>query len=97
FSRDWSSDVCSSDLHEAERWATPCYEWLAARDDVLPDRVGVIGISLGGYFAPRAAAFEPRFAAGVSWGANHNWAEVQRRRLQREIGRASWREGVRRR
>ncbi|MFO7286768.1 MAG: prolyl oligopeptidase family serine peptidase [Gammaproteobacteria bacterium] len=70
--------------HEAERWATPCYEWLAARDDVLPDRVGVIGISLGGYFAPRAAAFEPRFAAGVSWGANHNWAEVQRRRLQRE-------------
>lgn len=70
--------------HESERWATPCYEWLAARDDVLPERIGAAGISLGGYFAPRAVAFEPRFAAGAAWGANHNWAEVQQRRLQRE-------------
>ena len=29
-------------------------------------------------------AFEPRFAAGAVWGANHNWAEVQQRRLKRE-------------
>jgi esterase/lipase len=42
------------------------------------------GISLGGHFAPRAVAFEPRFAAGAVWGANHNWAEVQQRRLKRE-------------
>ena len=35
------------------------------------------GISLGGHFAPRAVAFEPRFASGAVWGANHNWAEVQ--------------------
>jgi len=29
-------------------------------------------------------AFEPRFASGACWGANHNWAEVQQKRLKRE-------------
>jgi len=70
--------------HETERWATPIYEWLAARPDVDRARVGMAGISLGGYFVPRAVAFEPRFAAGAVWGANHDWAEVQRKRLRRE-------------
>lgn len=70
--------------HESERWATPCYEWLAARDDVDAARVGMAGISLGGYFTPRAVAFEPRFASGAVWGGNHNWAQVQQMRLRRE-------------
>jgi dienelactone hydrolase len=70
--------------HQSERWATPCYEWLAARDDVDAARVGMTGISLGGYFTPRAVAFEPRFASGAVWGGNHNWAEVQQMRLRRE-------------
>jgi pimeloyl-ACP methyl ester carboxylesterase len=42
------------------------------------------GISLGGFYAPRAVAFEPRLASGAVWGANHNWAEVQHKRLRRE-------------
>jgi pimeloyl-ACP methyl ester carboxylesterase len=70
--------------HESEHWASPCYEWLAARGDVDAKRIGMVGISLGGYFTPRALAFEPRFASGAVWGANHNWAEVQRKRLKRE-------------
>jgi dipeptidyl aminopeptidase/acylaminoacyl peptidase len=68
----------------SERWATPCYEWLAARADVDADRIGMTGISLGGYFTPRALAFEPRFASGAVWGANHDWHEVQLKRLLRE-------------
>ena len=32
-------------------------------DDVDPKRLGMTGISLGGYYAPRAVAFEPRFAS----------------------------------
>jgi pimeloyl-ACP methyl ester carboxylesterase len=68
----------------SEQWATPCYEWLANRPDVDAARVGVVGISLGGHYAPRALAFEPRFASGAVWGANHNWAEVQQQRLKRE-------------
>jgi dipeptidyl aminopeptidase/acylaminoacyl peptidase len=70
--------------HESERWATACYEWLAARDDIDAKRIGMAGISLGGYFTPRAMAFEPRFASGAVWGANHDWHEVQHKRLLRE-------------
>jgi len=68
----------------SEQWATPCYEWIAGRADMDPARVGIVGISLGGHFAPRALAFESRFASGAVWGANHNWAEVQQNRLRRE-------------
>jgi len=57
---------------EAERWATPVLEYLQARADTDPARIGITGVSLGGYYAPRAAAFEPRFALGAVWGANNN-------------------------
>ncbi len=68
----------------SERWATPLLEHLAARPDVDPGRIGIVGVSLGGYYAPRAMAFEPRFALGAVWGANHDWGEVQHKRLARE-------------
>jgi dienelactone hydrolase len=68
----------------SESWASKAVDWLETQDDVDPKRIGMSGISLGGHFAPRAVAYEPRFAAGAVWGANHNWAEVQQRRLQRE-------------
>ena len=68
----------------SEHWASKAVDWLVARNDVDARRIGMTGISLGGHFAPRAVAFEPRFAAGAVWGANHNWAEVQQRRLKRE-------------
>ncbi|MTH79601.1 alpha/beta hydrolase family protein [Paracoccus aestuariivivens] len=69
---------------DSEKWGTPVYEWLAARPEVDPTRIGITGISLGGYYAPRVCAHEPRFASGAVWGANHNWAEVQQKRLKRE-------------
>ena len=68
----------------SEKWASPCYDWLAAHPEVDADRIGIAGISLGGHFVGRAAAFEPRFASAAVWGANHNWAEVQKKRLNRE-------------
>jgi pimeloyl-ACP methyl ester carboxylesterase len=39
---------------------------LLRRDSVDPDRIGLVGISLGGYFASRAAAYEPRVKALVA-------------------------------
>ncbi|MCA0871514.1 alpha/beta hydrolase [Seohaeicola saemankumensis] len=69
---------------ESERWGTPVFDWLAAQDGVDPARIGVTGISLGGYYAPRVCANETRFASGAVWGANHNWTEVQKKRLKRE-------------
>lgn len=70
--------------YDAEAWGTPVYEWVAARPDVDAKRVGISGISLGGYYVPRVVANEPRYASGAVWGANHNWAEVQIRRMNRE-------------
>jgi dipeptidyl aminopeptidase/acylaminoacyl peptidase len=68
----------------SESWASRAVDWLETQDDVDPARIGMTGISLGGHFAPRAVAYEPRFASGAVWGANHDWAEVQQKRLNRE-------------
>jgi fermentation-respiration switch protein FrsA (DUF1100 family) len=67
-----------------EAWAAACVDYLTAREDVDPAAIGLVGWSLGGYYAPRAAAFEKRLALVVAWGANHDWGAVQRRRLERE-------------
>ena len=69
---------------DTEAWAASCVDYLLTRSDVDPARIGLAGWSLGGYYAPRAAAFEKRLALVVAWGANHNWGAVQRRRLERE-------------
>lgn len=69
---------------QSERWGAACLDYLQTRDDVDVSRAGVLGWSLGGYYAPRAAAFEPRFALCVAWGANPRWGALQRRRAERE-------------
>jgi dienelactone hydrolase len=68
----------------SESWASKAVDWLEQQADVDPARIGMTGISLGGHFAPRAVAYEPRFASGAVWGANHNWREVQDKRMARE-------------
>jgi dienelactone hydrolase len=70
--------------HDSEHWASRIVDWLEQRDDVDAGRIGMEGVSLGGYYCPRAVAFEPRFACGVVWGANHDWRDVQKKRLARE-------------
>lgn len=70
--------------YDAEHWASAIVDWLETRHDIDDKRIGCEGVSLGGYYCPRAVAFEPRFACGVVWGANHDWRDVQQRRLERE-------------
>jgi dienelactone hydrolase len=53
----------------SEEWASAALDHLATRGDIDMARVGVAAMSLGGYFAPRAAAFEKRLACCVAWGA----------------------------
>ena len=69
---------------DTEVWAGAAVDWLENRDDVDAARIGIVGWSLGGYYSPRAAAFEKRLALCVAWGANHDWGAVQRRRKERE-------------
>ncbi len=48
---------------------------LAGRNDLDLERVGAAGVSLGGYYAPRAAAFELRIKAAVAIGGPYNFGE----------------------
>ncbi len=57
-----------------------CVDYLQGRPDVLGDRIGVMGVSLGGYYAPRAAAFEPRLRCCVAWGAIWDYGATWERR-----------------
>lgn len=70
--------------YDSEHWASPVVDWLEQHPDVDNSRIGMEGVSLGGYYCPRAVANEPRLALGVCWGANHDWRDVQRRRLDKE-------------
>jgi dienelactone hydrolase len=57
--------------HDYEVPGTAAYEFVAKRPDVDPGKVVVMGYSFGGYYAPRVAAFERRYAACVCLGALH--------------------------
>jgi len=54
---------------DTEKAASACVDYLEKRPDVDPARIGMMAVSLGGYYAPRAAAFEKRFKCCVAWGA----------------------------
>jgi dienelactone hydrolase len=71
-------------VYDTERWASVAVNWLERQVEIDPKRIGIGGISLGGYYAPRAVANEPRLACGFVWGANHDWGEVQEARRRNE-------------
>jgi dipeptidyl aminopeptidase/acylaminoacyl peptidase len=48
--------------------------YLESRLDVNAKRVGLMGVSLGGYYAPRAAAFEPRLKASIANCGGYNFS-----------------------
>ncbi len=62
--------------HDYEAVVGEVINWLAGRDDVDQGRIGVWGISLGGYYAPRSAAFDKRIKACISNCGPYNWGEL---------------------
>ena len=64
-----------SSLRFKQMFSRPDYEvpvravldHLEQRDDVDSNHIGLTGVSFGGYYAPRAAAFEPRIKAVAAW------------------------------
>jgi len=66
---------------DTERSASACVDYLETRSDVDPNRIGIMALSLGGYYAPRAAAFEPRFKCCVAWGAIFDYGHAVQGRL----------------
>jgi pimeloyl-ACP methyl ester carboxylesterase len=69
-------------IAETEKYGSAAYDYLATRKEVDPKRIGVMAISLGGYYAPRAASLEPRFAACVAWGAQWDYYDTWKRRFE---------------
>jgi Prolyl oligopeptidase family len=49
-----------------EKVITPVVDYALARPEVDPKRIAIQGISQGGYWVPRAVAFEKRIAAAVA-------------------------------
>jgi dipeptidyl aminopeptidase/acylaminoacyl peptidase len=67
--------------HDYEVAGTAALEYVAGRPDVDPARVGVMAVSLGGYYAPRCASMEPRFKACIAWGAIWDYHATWKRRI----------------
>jgi dienelactone hydrolase len=68
--------------HDYEVVAAAGIEYLSGRRDVDADRIGIVGTSLGGYYASRAASREPRLTACVAWGAIWDYHADWTRRLR---------------
>lgn len=66
---------------ETEKPAAAAVDWLEKRAEVDPKRIGMVALSLGGYYAPRSAAFEHRFACCVAWGAIYDFGNAFRKRV----------------
>lgn len=70
---------------EASRWSTarPDYEvavtaavdWIESRPELDARRIGLYGSSLGGYYAVRSAAFEPRISAVIANSGPFDWGK----------------------
>lgn len=68
-----------SGLHMPHDWERPVG---AVLDHYGIEACTLIGMSLGGYLAPRAAAFEPRIQRVVAWGAMYDFMGS----FQRNVG-----------
>lgn len=67
--------------HDYEVAGSACIDYLEKREDVDAKKIGVVAISLGGYYAPRMASMEPRFAACVAWGAIWDYYATWKKRI----------------
>jgi dienelactone hydrolase len=55
---------------------TAVLDAISDRRDVDWERVGLLGVSLGGYYAPRVLAFEPRVKAGVGLSGPYRFSDI---------------------
>ena len=62
--------------YDWENVITPVVNYVLSRPDVDPGRVGLMGLSMGGALAPRAAAFEKRLKVCVADPGVLSWREI---------------------
>jgi len=59
-----------------ERAAKAVCDWIEERKDLDSDRIAIWGVSLGGYYAPRAAAYEKRLRACIALSGPFEWDKI---------------------
>ena len=59
-----------------ERAASAACDWIGKRADLDSARIAMWGVSLGGYYAPRATAYEKRIRACVALSGPFEWKEI---------------------
>jgi 2,6-dihydroxypseudooxynicotine hydrolase len=58
-------------------WAAKAVcDWIETRKDLSAEKIAVWGVSLGGYYAPRAAAYEKRIKACIALSGPFEWAQI---------------------
>jgi dipeptidyl aminopeptidase/acylaminoacyl peptidase len=58
--------------HDFEKPVAAFIDAVSKKQGIVSDKIAIIGRSMGGYLAPRVAAFEGRIRACVSWGAMYD-------------------------
>jgi dipeptidyl aminopeptidase/acylaminoacyl peptidase len=59
-----------------ERAARAVVDWIEERNDLDSRRIAIWGVSLGGYYAPRAAAYEKRIRACIALSGPFEWDRI---------------------
>jgi pimeloyl-ACP methyl ester carboxylesterase len=59
-----------------ERAAAAAVDCIEGRKDLNAQKIGIWGVSLGGYYAPRAAAYEKRIKACIALSGPYEWDRI---------------------
>jgi pimeloyl-ACP methyl ester carboxylesterase len=59
-----------------ERAARAACDWIEKRPDLDASKIAMWGVSLGGYYAPRATAYEKRIKACIALSGPFEWKEI---------------------
>ncbi|MFH1868153.1 MAG: alpha/beta fold hydrolase [Candidatus Omnitrophota bacterium] len=71
--------------YDWEKVVTPVIDYAISRPDVDKEKLALMGISMGGYLAPRAAAFEHRIKACIANGGIYDFSATFYKNMPPEI------------
>ncbi len=71
--------------HDYEVAGSACIDYLEKRNDVDAGKIGIVAISLGGYYAPRCAAMDARYAACIAWGAQWDYRATWKKHIDAQF------------
>ncbi|MDA1000478.1 MAG: prolyl oligopeptidase family serine peptidase [bacterium] len=67
--------------YDYEAAGSAAIDYLESRKDVNAKKIGIMAVSLGGYYAPRCASMDKRYKACVAWGATWDYRDTWKGRF----------------